>query len=214
MHRPYPVLVPPLVEEAKRLALDLGFDFRPEGNRAGSASADPSACLDEVGSLLRALVAAFPEGRMAEVGTGAGVGTAWMTSSLDADASLVSVELDERLADASASLFISHRNVEVVAGDWIDVLPTRGSFDLVLFDGGGVDALAVHNWNVIAGLVRPGGIMLLDDLTPEELWPENLRGTPDLKRELAFRSGLFVSTELLLLPGIATLLMVRSGASS
>lgn len=107
----YPIAVPELVQAAKRLTDPIGFDLRPEGNRAGQESAGPSACFDEAGSLLRILTASRPEGRIGGVGTGSGVGTAWMASALAQTASMVSVELDARLA-AAARDFFAARNPE------------------------------------------------------------------------------------------------------
>lgn len=204
----YPIELPEIVEAAKRSADRLGFDLRPEGNRAGQGSAGPSACIDEVGSLLRTLTASKPVGRIGEVGTGAGVGTAWMASALAHTASLVSVELDTRLAAAARGLFATRNNVQVVTGDWREELPGLGPFDLLFFDGGGPEALRSENWPVIRGLLAPAGIMLLDDLTPEDHWPASWRGRPDPKRELAFRSGLFTATEIRVRPDAAVLVLV------
>src|SRR5690606_16214784 len=137
----------------------------------GQRRAGPSACIDEVGTLLRTLVASLPNGRIGEVGTGAGVGTAWIASALGGGASLTSVELEPRLAGAAGEVFASLANVEVVTGDWLEVMPRRAPFDLVFFDGGGQEALESENWQTLVGLLAPGGMMVLDDLTPEELWP-------------------------------------------
>lgn len=199
-----------IVRAAKALAVELDFDLRPEGNSAGGAGVGPSACLDEVGSLLRALAASLPGGRIGEVGTGAGVGTAWLASGLAAGASLTSVEVDARLAGAASGLFAERADVEVVVGDWFEAVPRRGPFDLLFFDGGGREALRPDNWELLAGLLKPSGIMVLDDLTPEEAWPESWRGKPDPKRELAFRSGLFTATEIRSRADSSLLLMVRN----
>jgi hypothetical protein len=58
-------------------------------------------------------------------------------------------------------------------------------------------------------LVRPGGIMVMDDLTPESLWPQSWRGAPDPKRELAFHSGYFTATEVRTGDATSALLKVR-----
>lgn len=210
MHRQYPVEAPEPVTVAKRRALDVGFELRPEGNRAGGGETGPSACLDEVGALLRALTAARPGGLIGEVGTGAGVGAAWIASGLAAGARLVTVEIEPALAQAAAEVLADHGNVEVVSGDWLQVMPARAPFDLVFFDGGGREALARENWPLLAALLKPGGIMILDDLTPEELWPDEWRGKPDPKRELAFGSGLFTACELRSRPDISLLMLVRN----
>lgn len=92
-------------------------------------------------------------------------------------------------------------------------LATELGFDLLFFDGGGRESLLPGNWNLFAGLVKVGGIMILDDLTPEEQWPNAWRGLPDQKRDLAFVSGVFTSTELPTSPNTSLLLMVRNDRS-
>lgn len=204
-----PIVIPALVQSTRALADALHFDLRLEGNAAGSSLPVPSACLDEVGSLLRTLVSTMPTGRIAEVGTGAGVGSAWIASSLHPTVSLTTVELDPVLADAVRSMFSYIDSVEVLTGDWLDVLSQRGLFDLVFFDGGDPAALHRSNWPIIAALVKRHGIMILDDLAPEEHWPANWHGQPDPKRELAFNSGLFTATEVRVRADRAILVMVR-----
>src|SRR5690606_32494576 len=142
-----------------------------------------------------------------EVGTGAGVGPAWLASGLAGSATLTSVELEPRLARAASELFAPIPNVEVVTGDWYEVMPGRAPFDLLFFAGGGGEALESHNWRTRVELVVAGGVMILDDLTPEEFWPATWRGRPDSKRELAMRSGLFTAAEVRVRPDVAVLLL-------
>ena len=117
------------------------------------------------------------------------------------------------LVTAARTLFEHRGDVTVLEGDWREVMPGFGSFDLLFFDGGGRQALQPSNWAVISSMVKVEGIMILDDLTPEEQWPDEWRGRPDLKRELAFKSGAFMSTELPTSPTTSLLLMVRNGRS-
>lgn len=66
---------PELVNRALELAASVGFRVTSQDTAYGS-QAGPSTCLPEVGRLLRTLAAARPGGRLVEIGTGAGVGTA------------------------------------------------------------------------------------------------------------------------------------------
>ncbi len=79
--------VPKLVEDAVALAERLGF---------------PHSSIPEIGRLLHVLVAARPDGRVAEIGTGCGVGAAWIASALGKRGRLVTVELDSGRAGAAA----------------------------------------------------------------------------------------------------------------
>ena len=213
----YPIIIPELVARAHELAIALGFDLRPEGNPPeGAASA--SCCLDEVGSLLRTLSSLPHMQNVGEIGTGAGVGTAWMLSGLLAGhngegsgaATLTTVEIDEKLASAAAEFFEDYEQVEVLSGSWEDAFKSRAPFDLLFADGGGVGNADPGSWPAIVELVKPGGMMVVDDLTPEEYWPAGWKGKPDPKRELAFRSGYFQATEVRTRADSAVLLMIRN----
>lgn len=205
----YPIDIPPLVTEALALAESLGFDTRPEGNRAGIGGTTPSCCIKEAGALLRTLVSTIVTGKIGEIGTGAGVGAAWITAGLSDTALFVTVELKEHLFAGASQLLEDHPNVDVLCGDWKAQFLQHGPFDLLFADGGGVGNGGPEHWQEIASLVRVGGMLVMDDVTPEEFWPDSWRGSPDPKRELAFNSGYFCSTEVRVRADISVLLMVR-----
>ena len=70
----------------------------------------------------------------------------------------MTAELDpERAARAREAL--AGTPAEVLEGDWQELLPARGPFDVVFADGG-VD------YDRVADLLAPGGILIKDDLTP------------------------------------------------
>src|ERR1022692_2052061 len=100
---------PPLVCRARSQASEHGF---------------PLSCDDGVGRLLAVLAAAVPRnGSVLELGTGAGVGLAWLSHGLDdrSDVDLQSVEADAALADLARSLPWP-QNVTVHHGDALQVL--------------------------------------------------------------------------------------------
>lgn len=132
--------------------------------RARSAGFVMSSAPD-VGRLLGVLAAAVPpNGRILELGTGCGVGLAWIVDGLGGrvDVEVVSVESDPDVAPVALSgrwpTFVT-----VVIGDALDALADRGTFDLVFADaeGGKWEGLD----RTIAAL-RPGGHLLVDDMTP------------------------------------------------
>jgi predicted O-methyltransferase YrrM len=209
----YPLEIPALVSEAKTMAAEFGFDLRPEGNSAGKQQTTPSCCIDEVGHLLMTLAASVGNGKLGEIGTGAGVGASWIVSGLNPDSAFYTVELDSKLVKSVATLFQPYKNVKVINQDWRLDFRDHGPYDLVFADGGGIGSAEPEKWSEIAALLVPGGIMVIDDLTPEELWPVEWQGNPDSKRELAFRSGYFVSHEIRSRPDVSTLVMVRKDSA-
>jgi predicted O-methyltransferase YrrM len=162
--------------------------------------------IPEVGRLLAALAAQRPGGRVAEIGTGCGVGAAWLASALGAEASLVTVEADEERAGAVDRLFAERPNVRVLQGDWHDLLPPEAPFDLLFFDGGHWKRgdVAAESEQAIA-LVAAGGTVLVDDLTPG-------RHGPDAVRDFWLGDARLAATEILTSPQTAAILAVRRAA--
>ena len=79
---------PPLVARAQALAATLGFE---------------KSCLPEDGALLHVLAARRGITRAAEIGTGAGVGSAWIVSALPPETPFFSAEPDPVLAARARS---------------------------------------------------------------------------------------------------------------
>jgi predicted O-methyltransferase YrrM len=167
--------------------------------------------IPEIGRLLAVLAAQRPRGRFAEIGTGCGVGTAWIASALGAEAALVTVETDAERAAAVGRLFAEVPNVRVLAGDWHDVLPPEAPFDLLFFDGGRWKSgdVAAESEQALA-LVQRGGAVVVDDLTPVALWPEEWRDRPDPARDFWLGDSRLVAAEILTTPQTAAILAVRT----
>jgi predicted O-methyltransferase YrrM len=167
--------------------------------------------IPEVGRLLAALVAQRPIGRIAEIGTGCGVGSAWIASALGSEASFVTVDTDAERAGAVDRLVADLPNVRVLHGDWRELLPPEGPFDLLFFDGGHWKSGDVTGESEQAlALVGPGGAVLIDDMTPEALWPEDWESKPDPVREFWLGDPRLHAAELLTTPQTAAILAVRS----
>jgi predicted O-methyltransferase YrrM len=112
------MLEPPLVERAEQLARELGF----------GRSSTP-----EVGRLLHVLAAQRGRTRVGELGTGAGVGTAWIASALRPGVPLFTVEADAALAAAARELFAADPDVHVLHGARSELEP-EAPFDLLFVD--------------------------------------------------------------------------------
>ncbi|MFJ6085348.1 O-methyltransferase [Streptomyces sp. NPDC092369] len=162
------------------------------------------SCEERTGSLLAVLAAARPAGRVLELGTGVGEGTAWLLSGMDAASRLVTVELDDTVqAIARAELGADPRVTFVTAdaGAWLEEYDGE-PFDLVFADTW--PGKFTHLERAL-DLVAPGGTYLIDDLLPQPDWPQahkdavkrlvgEVEGRPDLRSvRLAWSSGLVMA---------------------
>jgi predicted O-methyltransferase YrrM len=136
-----------------------------------------------------------------EIGTGTGVGAAWIVSALPPSVPFVTVELDAERAAAAAELFAEDANVRVLEGDWHELMPAEAPFDLLFYDGGGKQRPDVDGDQVV-GLLAPGGTIVMDDLTPG-------RPGPDPVREFWLGHPRLAAAELQVSPSMAVIVGVR-----
>ena len=164
-----------------------------------------SFCRNETGRLL-AMLAATREGTMAEFGTGCGVGTAWLRSGVRNDkATILTAELDPRLAKAATEIFVDDPQVQVLAADWSTLLD-RGPYSLLFLDSGEPTEVGV---DAVADLVEDGGIVVLDDFTPCESWPPITAGRVDPLRERWLTDERFTPVEVMVAPDASTLIATK-----
>ena len=179
-------MVPPLVEKALALTERLGFE---------------RSCRPEVGRLLHALAASRGRERVAEIGTGTCVGSAWLVSALPPQTPFFTTEIDPDRAAAARELFAADENVHVLEGDWRELLPPAAPFDLVFYDA--MKQLRPReDGELVVGLLAPGGMAVLDDLTP------GFSG-PDPVREFWLAHPDLAATEVLTTADSAAILAVR-----
>ncbi len=184
---------PPELPEIVRRAFDVS-------RKAGYVS----FCRNETGRLLAAL-AATRGGTLAEYGTGTGVGTAWLRSGVRNGARILTAELDPTLAGAAAEIFADDPQVEVRTADWA-TLHDAGPFSLLFLDSGDPESVRV---DVVADLVEEGGIVVLDDFTPCEVWPPVSRGRVDTLREEWLTDDRFTTVEVMVASDASTLIATK-----
>jgi predicted O-methyltransferase YrrM len=184
---------PPELPDVVRRAFDVS-------RRAGYVS----FCRNETGRLL-ATLAATRAGTLAEFGTGTGVGTAWLRSGVRPDAHILTAELDPKLAGAAADIFVDDPQVEVRAADW-STLTESGPFSLLYLDSGDPASVRV---DAVVDLVEEGGIVVLDDFTPCEMWPPITYGRVDTLREEWLTDERFTTVEVMVAPDASTLIATK-----
>ncbi len=148
--------VPDVLDEIRRETARVGF----------SLASDP-----QTGSLLRTLAASKPGGRFLELGTGTGVGTAWLLAGMDASARLITVDTDAGvLAIARRHLGHDPRVTFHVSdgGAFLERSPPD-HFDLIYADAW--PGKFTHLETALSLLVI-GGMYIVDDLLPRPSWPE------------------------------------------
>ena len=186
-----------LVTAARRRARDAGF---------------AQSCEAAVGRLLATLAANVPDGgRVLELGTGAGVGTAWIISGLlpRADVTVVTVERDHATAaltqDAGWPPFVTRMRDDGLAA--LAGMRARDiAFDLIFADApaGKWDGLD----QVIAALA-PHGMLIVDDMTPQPGWSDEHQAATEQVRRTLLAAPELTSVELA--HGSGVILSARAG---
>jgi predicted O-methyltransferase YrrM len=184
-------LEPPGVRSARERARSAGFELSSENG---------------VGALLASLAAAVrPEGTIVELGTGAGVGLAWIVHGIGerTDLSVHSVDVDIDLQAATAAAgWPSY--VHFVQGDGARIVSALGPVDLLFADAAGGKTVGLDE---TIGALRPGGILVVDGMDSSLHHDDGLREVIERVRdtlvhhpqlvtaELDFSTGIMVATK-------------------
>ena len=161
----------------------------------------------KVGAFLAALAASKPGGRLLELGTGTGHGTAWLLVGMDADATLDTVDNDAAVVAVAQRHLGGDSRVTFHVVDGAEFLEqsSRGGYDLIYADAwpGKFSQL-----DEALALLKVGGIYFIDDLLPQANWPDgHAPKVPVLIDEIERREG-FVTVRLAW--GSGLMLVVRT----
>lgn len=169
---------PKRYEEIVAKSKELGFDMQSD---------------DGIGMLLRSLTASKLSGQFLELGTGLGLSTAWMLDGMDRSSELITVESEESFAKVAQDLLGDDHRVTFKIEDGGKVISelVENSFDLIFADTwpGKYSLL-----DETLALLKIGGIYLIDDMLPQENWPDgHEEKVKALLANLSSRSDLAVS---------------------
>ena len=166
---------PQLVDRAAAWAESVGF---------------AKSCLDEVGALLHVLAGSVTAGRIADIGTGVGVSAAWMASATSLD--VFTVDNDALRGGGLRRLFADTPQVHPMLGDWTGILQ-EAPFRMAFVDAGPAKLAGIDR---LVQAMELGGLLVLDDLTPVEFWPDEWKGRPDPVRDAWLNHPQLTSIEI------------------
>jgi predicted O-methyltransferase YrrM len=157
----------------------------------------------QTGALLRVLAASKPGGRFLELGTGTGVGTAWILEGMDSASLLDTVDKCSSFQEIARRHLGGDLRVTFHLEEGATFLErAQQPYDFIFADAwaGKFDHL-----ELALRLLRPGGIYIVDDLLPQKSWPdgheakipgfiEQLESQRDfISVRLAWASGLMIA---------------------
>jgi predicted O-methyltransferase YrrM len=175
---------------------NLGFMRVPEALAAIQARTEElnfdRASELRTGMLLQLLAASKPGGRFLELGTGTGVGTAWLLSGMDAASTLISIDPDEDMQAVAQESLGNDPRLRLMACDAAGYLwrQPKKCFDMIFADAipGKYEAL-----DEALAIVKVGGYYVIDDMLPQPNWPEGHGDkAEDLLKQLAADSRFFM----------------------
>jgi predicted O-methyltransferase YrrM len=161
------------------------------------------------GSLLRTLAATKPAGMILELGTGTGLGTAWLLDGMDARARLITVDKNEQTAAIARHLLDRDARLSFVTmegSSFIDaMIQQSNTFDLIFAD---MQPGKFQHLAQTLSLLKIGGIYVVDDLLPLPTWEEEhvsrvasfirtLEQRPDLRvTRLNWSTGILIAAKI------------------
>lgn len=143
-----------------------------------------------VGSLLKTLAASKIDGKLLEMGTGTGLGSAYMLAGMSSKASLTTFDKDSKLL-AIAQKHLGHDpriDIQCCDGeDWVKPNESN-SYDIIFADTWHGKYLLLEE---TLTMLKVGGLYLIDDLLPQANWPNgHIEKANILKNNLLHRNDL------------------------
>jgi predicted O-methyltransferase YrrM len=121
-------------------------------------------------SLLRTLASTKPNGELLELGTGSGLSTSWILDGMNNNASLISVDNDESFLNIAKKYLSLDKRLSLIKKDgeiWIKENLSK-KFDFIFAD---TWPGKYNHLEEIITMLKPGGIYIIDDMSPQSNWP-------------------------------------------
>ena len=125
-----------------------------------------------LGTLLSTLVATKPNGKFLELGTGSGLSTSWMLHGMDKESTLKTIDKEKELVSIAKKCLGSNVRVDFIVGAGEDLIleTENASIDFIFAD---TWPGKYNHLEEALALLKTGGIYLIDDMLPQENWPED-----------------------------------------
>lgn len=125
----------------------------------------------KVGSLLATVAATKPRGQFLELGTGSGLSTCWLLAGMCVESRLVTIDNDAALVDIASQHLGTDARVQFIVGEGEDLINStaRASVDFIFAD---TWPGKYNHLEETLALLKPGGVYIVDDMLPQENWPE------------------------------------------
>ncbi|QBD80956.1 methyltransferase domain-containing protein [Ktedonosporobacter rubrisoli] len=116
-------------------------------------------------ALLRTLAASKPGGTLLELGTGTGMGTAWLLDGMDASARLLTLDQNEETVAIARKYLGADTRVKFLLVDVAEFVQAQpaSSFDLIFAD---CYPGKFYLLDEALALLKKGGIYVVDDMRP------------------------------------------------
>jgi len=124
-----------------------------------------------VGVLLATLCASKPHGRFLELGTGCGLSTVWMAEGMDDMSTLMTVDNDADVIAVAKEFLVADERITFVCDKGEGVIDSieKGSIDLIFAD---TWPGKYHYLEEALALLKIGGMYVIDDMLPQDNWPD------------------------------------------
>ena len=123
------------------------------------------------GLLLRMLATAKPAGMFLELGTGTGIGTAWIVEGMDSASKLITVDSNESVTAIAKRYLGNDSRITFCTMDGAAFIESQqpGSFDFIFAD---MHPGKFRLLDETLRLLKPGGLYIIDDLLLQTSWEE------------------------------------------
>lgn len=124
-----------------------------------------NSCTIQTGTLLRTLAASKRNGSFLELGTGAGMSTAWILDGMDEHSTLTSIDRNPKIQNIAKKYFNNDNRITFITESVESFMKkyVEEKYDFIFID---FYPGRLNNIDPIISSLKIGGILIIDDLSP------------------------------------------------